>query len=157
MRHAVRIIALLALCALPAGCGSYTKGDFVASANAICASTVRQTRSIAPPSFTSSKAQQLSALAGYLADVLPIVQSEAGQIRALQTPVGSARERALLGRYRGALEQTATDYAKLAAAAKRGDAQGVTSAEAALRASQVTSLADAYGLRSCGTPGATVA
>jgi hypothetical protein len=32
----------------------------------------------------------------------------------------------------------------------------VASAEAALRASQVTALAVAYGLRSCGAPGATV-
>jgi hypothetical protein len=152
-----RAAAALTLAALLAGCGSsYTKRDFVASADAICASAVRQTRSIAPPSFTTSKAQQLSALAGYLAVVSPIVQSEVKQIRALQRPTGTARSSAALAGYVAALSQVAGDYGKLAAAARRGDAQGVASAEAALRASPVASLAAGYGLRSCGTPSATV-
>jgi len=134
-----RVVALLMLAALVAGCGADTKGDFVARANAICASTVRETRSIAPPSFTHSKAQQLRALAGYLASVLPVVQSEATQLHALRRPTEVAHDRAALARYLSAV------------------ARGVASAEAALRASPVTSLAAAYGLRSCGSPGATVA
>jgi hypothetical protein len=119
------IIAVLALAGLLAGCGSYTKADFTASADAICASTVRQTRSIPPPTFTSSKKEQLSALAGYLAKVVPIVQSEATHIRALKHPPQDARDRAVLSRYLAALAQTVSDYRQLAEAAGRGGDQGL--------------------------------
>lgn len=140
--------ATLVAAALMAGCGStYTKQDFIARADAICASALRQTRSIAPG----------SPLAGYLAAVLPIVQSEASQLRALKRPRQDARDRAALEQYFEALAQVVQNYGKLAAAAKQGDGQGVSSAEAALRASPVAALATAYGLRSCGTPGATSA
>ena len=150
--------ALLTLAALLAGCGSSnTNRDFVARADAICASAVRETRSIAAPSFSHAAAQQLTALADYLASVLPIVQSEAAQLRALRRPTEDVRARATLARYLAALAQAAGDYGALAAAARRGDAQGVASAEAALRASPVASLAASAGLRSCGIPGATVA
>jgi hypothetical protein len=148
--------ALLTLTALLAGCaGSYTKRDFVARADAICASAVRQTRSIAPPSLTSSAAHQMRALAGYLAEVSPVVRSEAAQLRALRRPTEDGRARATLARYLGALARAAGDYTALAASARRGELQGVASAEAALRASPVASLAARYGLRSCATPGAT--
>jgi hypothetical protein len=148
--------ALLTLTVLLAGCGSsYTKRDFVARADAICASAVRQTRSIAPPSTTRGGAHPTSALAGYLAEVLPVLQSEVTQLRALPRPTGDSPARAALARYLEALGQVAQDYRELAAAARRGDAQGVASAEAALRASPVATLAAGYGLRSCGTPGAT--
>jgi hypothetical protein len=151
-------VALLTAAGLLAGCGgAYTKRDFIASADAICASTVRQTRSLPPPSFTSSKSQQLSALAGYLAVVLPLVRSEASRLRALRRPTADARNRAALQRYLRALDQEVGDYRALAAAAKRRDPQGVASAEAGLRRSPVASLAASYGLHSCGIPGATVA
>ncbi len=148
---------MLALAALLPGCGasSYPKRDFVARADAICTSAVRQTRSIAAPSFTRPAARQLSALAGYLGAVLPIVQSEAAQLRALRRPTQDASAERTLARYLAAVAQTASDYRALAAAAKRSDAQGVANAEAALRASPVASLAARYGLRSCGIPGAT--
>jgi len=150
--------ALLTLTALLAGCASsYTKRDFVARADAICASAVRETRSIAPPSFTHAAAQQLSALADYLAQVVPIVQSETTQLRALRRPTEDAPARATLARYLGALGQAAGEYGELAEAAKRGDAQGVASAEAALRASPAAALATSAGLHSCGIPGATLA
>ena len=118
---------------------------------------MRETRSIAAPSFSHAAAQQLTALADYLASVVPIVQSETTQLRALRRPTEDASARATLARYLGALAQAAGDYGELAAAARRGDAQGVASAEAALRASPVASLAASAGLRSCGIPGATVA
>jgi hypothetical protein len=157
MLRAVRrlhAIVMLSLASLAAGCGStYAKADFIARADAICASALRQTRSISP----ISTGQQRQALSAYLAKVLPIVQSEANQIRALRPPPGNARDRAKLEAYRSALAQITVDYRELAAAAKRGDVQGMTSAEAALRSSSIASLAASYGLRSCGTPGATVA
>jgi hypothetical protein len=150
------MFALLVLAALLAGCGSsYTKRDFVARADAICASAVRQTRSIAPPSFTRDAAHQLRALSDYFAQVLTVVRSEASQLRALRRPSEDAPARATLSRYLAALAQAANDYQQLAAAARRGDAQGVASAEAALRASPVPSLAARNGLPSCGIPGAT--
>lgn len=151
-----RLAGALIIAGLVAGCGSYTKANFVAAADAICASTVRATRAVPPPSFGSSGAQQLSALATYLAVVSPIVQSEAKQIQALKNPSENARNDALRMRYLTALSQVADDYRKLAAAAKQGDAQAVANEEAALRASPIASSAQSYGLRSCGTAGATV-
>jgi hypothetical protein len=157
VRVAGRIAALVTVLALLAGCGAYTKQDFVARADAICASTVRKTRSLTPPALIGSKAQQLRALAGYLAVVVPLVQSETTQIRALRRPSEDPRDRAALARYLAALAQSAAEYGRLAAAARRGDASAVAGAEAALGTSPVATLADRYGLRSCGTPGATVA
>jgi hypothetical protein len=156
VRAARRSLVLLALAALLAACGSYTKADFTASANAICAGAVRETRTLAPPSFANGTAQRLSALATYLARVLPIVRSEARQLRALKRPAGKPRARAALKRYLDALPPTVADYAALATAARRGDSRGVASAEAALRTSRVSAFASAYGLRSCASPGATV-
>jgi hypothetical protein len=153
-----RIVPLLAIAAVLAGCGGgTTKADFVARADAICANTVRQTRSIPPPSFTHSASQRLSALAGYLAVVLPIEQTETNQIHALPRPTQDARARAALTDYLAALTKAVSEYGELTAAAKRGDAQGVANDEAALRANPVASLATSYGLRTCGTPEATVA
>jgi hypothetical protein len=145
-------MTVIALVALLAGCGgSYTKGDFIARADAICASAVRQTRSIAPVSAP----QSLNALAQYVSQVSPVVQSEVSQLRALRRPGGGARDRAALTAYLAASAQVAGYWRELGAAATRGDAQGVASAEAALRATPVASLAAGYGLHSCGTPGAT--
>jgi len=144
-----RFVALLALAAVLTGCGgsAYTKRDFIARADAICAGALRQTRSI--PAGTD--------LASYLSDVLPVIQSEADQLRALRRPPGTARDRATLNQYFAALGQTVSDYRRLAAAATTGDQGAVASAEAALAASPLESLAASYGLRSCGAPSATVA
>lgn len=147
-RSLAAIAAVLVAAAAIAGCGSsYTKSDFIARADAICASALRQTRSIAPT----------SALGEYVGAVLPIVESEATQLRALKSPPQDARDKAALAKYFGALTQEVENYRKLGAAAKRGDGQGITNAEAALRVSPAASLATGYGLRSCGTPGATSA
>jgi hypothetical protein len=153
---AVKALALLVLAALVAGCGSasYTRHDFVAQANAICAGALRKTRSIVP---TQSGGGQLAVLSGYLKHAVPIVRSEANQLHALKRPPGSDGERALLASYFQELDKTVASYTSLAAAAKRRDAQAAANAEAALRASRATSLATRYGLRSCGTPTATTA
>lgn len=149
---------LFAFAALVGGCGgTITKRDFVARADAICATAVRDTRSIAPPGVAPGQQQQLRALGKYLAQLVPIVQSQATQIQALRRPAEDAHDRALLARFLAALAQIVSDYRKLAAAANRGDAPGVSSAEAALRANPVASLAAGYGLSTCGTSGATVA
>ena len=151
MRRPEAIIAVLSLVALLAGCGSkYTKRDFVARADGICTNAVRDIRSLTPPSATQG--QGLRALSQYLAKVLPIVQSEANQIRALKRPSG---DQLALDRYLSAQAAVVAQYRRLAAAAKRGDEQGAATAEARLLASPVTELATQYGLRDCGTPGGT--
>ncbi len=138
------------------GGGAHT-GNFVAGADAICASTLRSIRSVAPPSVTTGERQRLSALARYVAEVVPIVQSEADQLRALRRSLQRAHDRTALASYLAALNQTIGDYRTLATAARANDAQGVASAQAALAGSPVASLASRYGLRSCGVAGATVA
>jgi hypothetical protein len=157
VRALKRTLPLLVLAALLAGCGSYTKADFTASADAICASTVRATRTITPPSAGHTGAQQLRGLGGYLARLVPLLASESRQIHALKRPVQSAHDRRLLTGYLAALTQSVAEYRQLAQAAQAGDAGAVSKAEATLAASPVTSLAGSYGLRSCAAPGATVA
>jgi hypothetical protein len=139
---------------LVAGCGgsSYTKSDFVARANAICTSTLRQTRALTPSASTS---QPGGTLAAYLGQLVPLVQSEADQLRSLKRPPDSAHDSATLTAYLGALAQIVANYRQLEAAAKRGDTQTVTDVEATLRASPAAGLAASYGLQSCGTPGST--
>ena len=139
-----------------AGCGgsSYTKSDFVARANAICTSTLRQTRALSPPASTS---QPGGALAAYLGQLVPLVQSEADQLRALKRPPDDNHDSATLNSYYTALGQIVENYRQLEAAARRGDTQTVTDIEATLRASPVAGLAGSYGLGSCSTPGSTTA
>ena len=151
MRRLEAIVVVCSLAALLAGCGSkYTKSDFVARADGICTNAVREIRSLNPPSSTSG--QELRALSQYLAKLLPIVQSEASQIRALKRPSG---DQATLDRYLSAQAEVVAEYRRLAAAAKLGDAQGVANAEAKLQANPVAALAAQYGLHDCGTPGGT--
>ena len=148
---------MLALAVVGCGGSSYTKTDFIARADAICAGALRQTRSIAPVGAAQAGSGQDRALAAYLNGVVPVLESEASQLRALRRPPGTTHEQTTLNRYFAALTQTVTYYKHLAAAAKQGDDQAVADAEAALGASPVYSLAAGYGLGSCGTPGATTA
>jgi hypothetical protein len=151
---AVAVLGLLAGCG---GEGPVKKGDYIVRADAICNNAVRATRSIRPPTTVGTQQQRLDALSQYLGKLVPIVQSEASQISALKRPSGTAQDKAALDHYLGALTNSASDYRDLAAAAKRGDAQGVSAAEAALRASPIASLAATYGLRACGNAGSTTA
>lgn len=140
-----------------AACGSssYTKQDFIAQANAICSSTLRQTRALTPPSASGSGS--LAALGRYLTQAQPIVQAEADKLVALKRPPGTKRDAGLLSSYLAAVRQRAVSYRQLTIAAEAGDAQGVADAEASLRASNAASLAASYGLKTCGAPEATVA
>jgi hypothetical protein len=150
-----RVAGVAAAVALLAGCGSYTKADFVASANAICAAAVRATRALPPPR-SATGASSPGALSAYLQNLLPVVRAETKQLLALQRPTGNARERAALVRYLAAVSTTLADYTHLAQAAERRDGQGVAAAQSRLRSSPVAALAGSYGLRSCANPGATV-
>ena len=147
--------AALAVAALVVACGgSYTKQDFIARANGICTSALRQTRAIAPAAGAPTSSR---ALATYLSQALPVVQSEAGQLRALRPPPGTAAEKAALARYFSALTAQVEAIRQLKNAAARDDAQGVAAAKVALGANSATSLAAKYGLRACGVPGGTAA
>jgi hypothetical protein len=150
------IPVVLGLAVACGGCGTYTKSDFIARADAICANALRDTRAIALRSSPGAASSRLNALAGYLAAALPVVESEASQLRAVRRPPDNPRDRALLARYLAAVRADADSYRQLANAARTNDAAGVATAEAALRASPVSTLAARYGLHSCGTPGATV-
>ena len=150
MRRLQAIAALLSVVTLLAGCGSkYTKSDFAARADGICTNAVRDIRSLPAPGAAGG---DVHALSQYLAKLLPIVQSEATQIRALKRPGG---DQTTLNRYLTAQAAAVTEYNRLAAAAKRGDAQAVADAEAKLQANPVATLAAQYGLHDCGNPGGT--
>jgi hypothetical protein len=144
-----RFTALIATSALAAGCGAgaYTKSDFIARADAICASSLSQARSI--PSG--------GGLSAYLSAELPILETEANQLLKLRRPPDTARDRAILTRYFDALTQTVRDYRQLETATSQGDQDAASSIEAALAASPLESLATSYGMRACGPPTATVA
>jgi hypothetical protein len=153
-KHA-RVFGLFAVVLAVGSCGGsgYSKSDFVARADAICTKTLNQTRAVPPP----SSAQSGDALAAYLAQVVPLVQSEADQLRALKRPPGSARDRATLNAYFAALGKVVDLYRHLETAAKQGDAQTVALLESTLRANSAAGYATSYGLSSCGSPGATTA
>lgn len=150
----VATVALLVAVVL-AGCGSETKSDFVAQANAICASAVRAIRTVAAPSSGGSPSQQHHAFADYLNHAARIVTDETAQLRRLRRPQQNEPERATLTRYLAAMAGTVAGYRALASAVQSGDRQAVAQAESALAADPVASLAASYGLRSCATPGAT--
>jgi hypothetical protein len=150
------LYGLLGVAAVVAGCGgsAYTKSDFIARADAICTSTLSQTRALTLPAPSSQPGE---ALAVYLGQLVPLVQSEDDQLRALRRPPDNARDSATLTSYYNALAQTVASYRQLEAAARGGDTQTVTDVEATLRASPIAALAASYGLKSCGTPGSTTA
>jgi hypothetical protein len=154
-RYKLNAVLLLTLAALAAGCASsYSKHDFVARADGICGNAVRAIRSLAPPKATGGSVA-LSALASYFGKLVPIVASESAQLHALRRPGGSSQDRATLDRYLTALSQAVSEYRAVSAAAKRGDRQGLSEAEAVLLANPVTALATRYGLTACATPGTT--
>ncbi|MFZ0090738.1 MAG: hypothetical protein WAL63_14595 [Solirubrobacteraceae bacterium] len=135
-----------ALCAaVVTGCGGHaaTKPDVVAQANAICASALRDERATPPPATGQAS---LPALSGYLQQVLPIVGREVSNLHGLPRP---AEDRALLDRYLDAVTDLGSTYRSLAAAARRGDQDGVDQALAALQANPASSLAVRYGLIQC--------
>lgn len=150
--------AIAAAAVLAGGCGTgYTKRDFVARAQAICTSALREARSIPPPGNTSPATPTGTGLSAYLARLLPVVQTEFQQLRALPRPPEDAQSRTIRVRWLAALAQDLDSYRSLAAAARQGDTDRATAAEAALRASPAASLAASYGLPACASPGGTVA
>jgi hypothetical protein len=145
------VAAVAASCLAVTACGGHTvtKQDVVARANAICFNTLIAVRSVAPP---SGEIDSPTALAGYLRTVLPIIEKEASDTRALPRP---AKDRAVLDRYVAAVAAGAKLYRSLAADAKRGDSGAVSSDLAALRDSPGPALAAQYGLTRCNASAGT--
>ena len=143
--------ALAAGCIAATACGGHTatKQDVIARANGICISALRAVRSVPPPAGASGSP---AALAAYLEKVVPIVQKEADDTRALPRP---AQDRAVLDRYVAAVTASASQYRALAAAARNGDPAAVSQGLAALRASPVPALAARYGLNRCSVSAGT--
>ncbi len=146
-------LALAAVSLAVAGCGSsaVTKKDYIARANAICSTAVRDVRNVTPPSTTGGAS--LPELGRYLEGVSPIVAAEAKQLRAIPHPKA---DRALLARYLTAVGATASQYRALADAARAHDRQAMNAATAALLANPAAGLARRYGLADCAGAAATV-
>ncbi|MGA2926739.1 MAG: hypothetical protein ABSG43_12215 [Solirubrobacteraceae bacterium] len=157
-RHCVgTLLVALAPIALVAGCGSaYSKSDFVARADAVCTTAVRQLRSIPPPATATAVAPESGALAAYLGAVVPVVQSELSSLQSLRRPANEAGSHSALARWLAAFAQALQDYRGLEAAAQRGDPDAISSALAALQGNPVAALAAGYGLSSCATASATI-
>jgi hypothetical protein len=138
-------------CLAATACGGHTatKQDVIARADGICITALRAVRSVPPPAGASGSP---AALAAYLQKVVPIVQKEADDTRALPRP---AQDRAVLDRYVAAVTASASQYRALATAAKNGDAAAVSQGLAALRASHLPALAAQYGLTRCSASAGT--
>jgi hypothetical protein len=148
-------VALAIVAATLGGCGSAgeSKSDFVARANAICETAVRDVRDVTLPS-ASGGGTSLSALSRYLRTVTPVVEGEVKQLRALPRPVA---DRALLDRYLNALASSAAEYRVLDDAARHRDRAALAGAIGALRGSPAPALAARYGLAECaGSAGTAV-
>jgi hypothetical protein len=135
-----------------ASCGdsAVSRREFVARADAICASALRRTREIPPPTGTGTRA-----LATYLDTVMPVLRSEGRQLRGLPRPAtGPGRQ---LTAFLSSFDAALGHYAAVAAAARRGDAAAVAREEASVRAAPTAALAARYGLRVCGAAPSTAA
>ncbi len=128
-------------------CGGHTvtKQDVIARANGICITALHAMREVPPPTGSAG-------LAPYLAKVLPIIDKEAKDTRALPRP---AKERAVLDHYVAAVTAGANQYRALATAARNGDTAAVSRGLAALRASPAPALAAQYGLTRCNASAGT--
>jgi hypothetical protein len=148
-------VALAIVATTLGGCGSAgeSKSDFVARANAICETAVRDVLDVTLPS-ASGDGTSLSALSRYLQTVTPVVEGEVKQLRALPRP---AADRALLDRYLNALASSAAQYRVLDDAARHRDRAALAGATGALRASPAAQLATRYGLAECAGSAGTAA
>ncbi|HEX3689976.1 MAG TPA: hypothetical protein VHV28_09765 [Solirubrobacteraceae bacterium] len=148
-RLAGALIAVACLAATACGGHTVTKKDVIARANGICINALRAVRSTPPP---AGAAGSPTALAGYLRKVLPIIEKQASDTRALPRP---SEDRNLLDRYIAAVTASTNEYRSLAADAGKGDRAAVSRDLAALRGSPAPTLAARYGLTRCNASAGT--
>jgi hypothetical protein len=143
--------AAAAACVAITACGGHTvtKQDVIARANGICINALRAARSLPAPAVGTGST---AALAAYLDRLVPIVEKQASQTRALPRP---ARDRAILNRYVAAVSAGANQYRTLLTAAKNADSAAVSHGLATLRASPAAALAARYGLTRCNAAAGT--
>ena len=135
-----------------AGCGgghTATKKDVIAQGNAICAGALRDIRALPSPAAAGAST---GGLAKYLQRVVPIVDKEISQLRALPRPAG---DRAVLERYLAAMKAIDAQYHGLVAAARSGDTTAVSDRLSSLAASPAAGLAEQYGLTQCASASGT--
>ena len=144
----------MVLAALLAGCGAYTRHQFVARADAICTAATRQARSLTPP-VLGTGASATQSVAGYFDKVASIVGTEARSLRRLPRPVQTSRRRSELNAYLAAIQAAAAGFDAAALAAASGNPGRLRGVESALAASPVQARAAAYGLGACAAPEAT--
>jgi len=149
MRRACASMAAVCLAATACGGHTVTKKDVIARANGICINALNAARSLSPPTGGTGTP---AALAAYLDKLVPIVEKEASQTRALPRP---AKDRTVLNRYVAAVTAGANQYRALATAAHNGDAAGISERLAALRTSSAPALAAQYGLTRCNASAGT--
>jgi hypothetical protein len=144
VRLRVALATVLAALVVTA-CGGHTatKQDVIARGNAICAGAQRDLLATPPPAGGETS---LPGLAEYLDAIMPILQREVSNLKALPRP---AADRALLDQYLSAVAESGATYRALAAAARRGDQDGVNQALAQLEANPASSLAARYDLSQC--------
>jgi hypothetical protein len=130
-----------------AACGSATKKDVIARANAICATAQRDLRALTPPAGAS-----MSELAAYFGHVVPIVETEAKQVGALPRP---QQDLVVLNSWIHNVTIAAGEFRALLTAARLGDRAAVNTALAALRTNHDTELAARYGAGICAASAGT--
>ncbi len=150
-RAALALLAGLVI----AGCGSYTKADYVQRAEGICTSTLDAVRRLAPPDQSGSTAHRDSSLTAYLNRVLPLMQRQLKRLRALPRPSQSQIQERALNAYLAGLRSSVAQFIVLTAAARSSTAGVVNSIAASLATEQLSRLARAYGLKTCSSSGAT--
>jgi hypothetical protein len=140
---------------LVAGCGSFTKHDYIQRADGICGASLRSVRALTPPTVSGPQAAQNASLGAYLDRMLPLMRRELGHLQALPRPSESATQKRARVAYLGALKQSIDQFATLAAAAHTNQTAEVRSLERALAANPAPRLASKYGLRNCSSSAAT--
>lgn len=145
----IAVAVVLAVSACGGGSKKVTKGDFVARADAVCATTQAQVRSL--PTGSGS----LAGTAKYFRSSAALLHTQAVQLRAIPRPKQAAANAKVLEQFLTATSQSAAIYRRIATAAANGDQGALTSAEAALGANPAPRLAARYGLRVCGTSSVT--
>ena len=132
-----------------AACGGHapaSRAQVRLQADAICTQTLSAIRAVPPPSATARSE------ATYLHRVLPLLDSETRRLAGLPRPQAG---HATLVRFIAAVSAADRAYHRAATDAGRGDAAAAVADLAALRSSDVTTLARSYGLAACTGTGAT--
>jgi hypothetical protein len=160
-RHARYPTLLAAATALVlAGCGGGstasgpTRAQFIASANAVCAAAHSQTASLITKVKSSGASALLGgdtkSLAGLVAQLHDAAASNLAKLRALPQPAG---DHAAIAGFMKPLSNVVNDIGQAATDLSKGEALNAFALiqQAQPEAAKVTTAANAYGAKKCGT------